>query len=362
MNIQPPENKKCPSYPSRARLAVVAGVLLAAGSAVWWIAANMRTTPESVWAKQDAINELETKDLALFVRQMEEGAALLAPYAEGGCAVPEPVMQQLQESTAKYAKLRAQLWRVPPFGSERFGLRPSTLGVLPMHRPVVSYMQGLNEMLLMDSRMSAYELLGAYTCAEEPMPREKLQAWSDFLSVQIRNREGRTLYYRLLEEDVRGMEKKMLDEEDALLERYADGSASVPPAVLQELQGMVSKYADDYVRILSQYGWPDERKLAEIRASGRMPKTEADAADGMRTEERKLYDRQIAEHRLALGYHVSDASPMPQAMLVDLQGLVLKHIRERKALRATLAAKTGLPDAASDSVASPHLLPGMHDE
>lgn len=346
MNIQPPENKKRPSYPSRTRLAVVAGLLLATGGVAWWIAAPL----ESVWANHDAIYELEVKDLALFVRQMEEGAALLAPYAGGGSAVPEPVMRQLQESTAKYAKLRAQLWRVPPFGSERFGLRPSTLGVPPIHRPVVSYMKGLNEMLLKDSRMSAYELLGAYACADEPMPREKLQAWSDFLSLQVRNRDGRILYYRLLEE------------EHALLERYADGSLSVPPAVLQELQRIVSKYADDYVRILSQYGWTDERKLADIRASGRMPKPEAEAADGMRLEERKLYDRQIAEYRLALGYHVGDASPMPQAMLADLQQLILKHIRERKALRAQLAAKAGLPDAASDSVSSPHLLPGMHDE
>lgn len=358
MNIQPPENKKRPSYPSRTRLAVVAGLLLATGGAAWWIAAP----PESVWVNHDAIYELEVKDIALFVRQMEEGAALLAPYAGGGSAVPEPVMRQLQESTAKYAKLRAQLWRVPPFGSERFGLRPATLGVPPIHRPVVSYMKGLNEMLLKDSRVSAYELLGAYACVDEPMPREKLQAWSDFLSLQVRNRDGRTLYYRLLEEDVRGMEKKMLDEEHALLERYANGSSSVPPAVLQELQGIVSKYADDYVRILSQYGWPDERKLADIRASGRMPRPEAEAAAGMRSEERKLYNRQIAEHRLALGYHVGDASPMPQAMLIDLQGLILKHIRERQALRAQLAAKAGLPDAASDSVASPHLLSGMHDK
>lgn len=352
MTIQPPRNNNAPAYPTRVRLAAMAGVLLATGGAVYWLVANMRWEPENAWTECGALDELDAKDLSLFIRQQEEGAVLLGPYADHAGAVPEVVVKQLQASVAKYAKLRAQLWSLPPFGSDRFQFRLRTLGVPPTYRDGVSYRKKLNSMFLEEDRMAAYAMLGSYAYTEESMPQEKLQAWMNLLFKQIRNKQGREIFYRLLEEDLRTLEKRMLDEEHAVVARHAGSVESMTPIVLEELQVIVSKHASDYRQILHQYGWPDEQKFADIQASGREPKPEDDAAGGLQQEEKNLYDRQIAEHRLVLDVRLADPSSIPHERLADLQKLILKQIEERKALHAKYATESKLPEVVKPCTSS----------
>lgn len=190
MNIQHPENKNLPAYPTRAGVAALAAVCL------WG------TVPQAQSAETPApsVPASETRYVpprdpmfaneALYVRQQVEEEALLAPYADGKTPVPEAVQNQLQAMVRKYARERAAIWgdrvaehgEILPSGFRKLGevaLEPGD------NFDLISGTFYQNQ----EQRGQLYELLGKYAYTDEAMPKEKLVALKDLLLKQIAERQ-----------------------------------------------------------------------------------------------------------------------------------------------------------------------------
>ena len=185
MNIQHPENKNRPAYPTRAGVAALAAVCL------WGAvpqAQSAETPAPSVPASQTRYEHSRSADGDLYVRQQAEEEALLAPYADGKTPVPEAVQNQLQAMVRQYARERAAIW-----GDQIDGevLEPGIrlLGVIALE-------PGENAALITGTlhqnqvqRVQLYRLLGKYAYTDEAMPKEKLVALKDLLLKQISERQ-----------------------------------------------------------------------------------------------------------------------------------------------------------------------------
>ena len=192
MNIQHPENKNRPAYPTRAGVAALAAVCL-------WGAVPQAQSAET---PAPSVPATETRyappinsrfaDEDLYERQQVEEEALLAPYADGKTPVPEAVQNQLQAMVRKYARERAAIWgdRIGTQTSGEVLVSPSrTLGVIALE-------PGDNFALIsgtfyqnQEQRDQIYKLLGKYAYTDEAMPKEKLVALKDLLLKQISERQ-----------------------------------------------------------------------------------------------------------------------------------------------------------------------------
>ena len=187
MNIQHPENKNRPAYPTRAGVAALAAVCL------WGAvpqAQSAETPAPSVPASETRYVSPRVADEALYLRQQVEEEALLAPYADGKTPVPEAVQNQLQAMVRKYARERAAIWgdRVAKHGE----ILPPGIRKLGE----VALEPGDNFALIsgtfyqnQEQRDQLYELLGKYAYTDEAMPKEKLVALKDLLLKQISERQ-----------------------------------------------------------------------------------------------------------------------------------------------------------------------------
>lgn len=190
MNIQHPENKNRPAYPTRAGVAALAAVCL-------WGAVPQAQSAET---PTPSVPATETRyappinsrfaDEDLYERQQVEEEALLAPYADGKTPVPEAVQNQLQAMVRKYARERAAIWgdRIAKQG-EILSPGVRTLGALALE-------PGDNYALIsgtfyqnQEQRDQLYKLLGKYAYTHEAMPKEKLVALKDLLLKQIAERQ-----------------------------------------------------------------------------------------------------------------------------------------------------------------------------
>ncbi len=192
MNIQHPENKNRPAYPTRAGVASLAAVCL------WGAvpqAQSADTFTPSVPASETRYvppRDQMFADEALYARQQVEEEALLAPYADGKTPVPGAVQNQLQAMVRKYARERAAIWG-DRIGTQTRGevlVSPArTLGVIALE-------PGDNFALIsgtfyqnQEQRDQLYELLGKYAYTDEAMPKEKLEELKNLLLKQIAERQ-----------------------------------------------------------------------------------------------------------------------------------------------------------------------------
>lgn len=190
MNIQHPENKNLPAYPTRAGVAALAAVCL------WGAvpqAQSAETPALSIPASETRyVPPINSRfaDEDLYERQQVEEEALLAPYADGKTPVPEAVQNQLQAMVRKYARERAVIWgdRIAKQG-EILSPGVRTLGALALE-------PGDNYALIsgtfyqnQEQRDQLYKLLGKYAYTDEAMPKEKLVALKDLLLKQISERQ-----------------------------------------------------------------------------------------------------------------------------------------------------------------------------
>ncbi len=193
MNIQHPENKNRPAYPTRAGVAALAAVCL-------WGAVPQAQSAETPAPSVPSVPATETRyappinsrfaDEDLYERQQVEEEALLAPYADGKTPVPEAVQNQLQAMVRKYARERAAIWG-DRIAKQGVILSPGvrTLGALALE-------PGDNYALIsgtfyqnQEQRGQLYRLLGKYAYTDEAMPKEKLVALKDLLLKQIAERQ-----------------------------------------------------------------------------------------------------------------------------------------------------------------------------
>lgn len=192
MNIQHPENKNLPAYPTRAGVAALAAVCL-------WGAVPQAQSAET---PAPSVPSSETRhvpprhpmfaDESLYARQQVEEEALLASYADGKTPVPEAVQNQLQAMVRKYARERAAIW------GDRIGTQTrGEVLVSPARKlGVIALEPGDNFDLIsgtfyqnQEQQDQLYELLGKYAYTDEAMPKEKLEELKNLLLKQIAERQ-----------------------------------------------------------------------------------------------------------------------------------------------------------------------------
>ena len=150
--------------------------------------------------------------------------------------------------------------------------------------------------------------------------------------------------------------RKQQASEDALLGAYADQIGALPDAVLRQVQDMVRKYARERAEIwhghvsAGEILWPSTRTPGKIAAESKA-EYERIAAEFYQNRD------QHRESYAMLGKYAYTDEDMPKEKLAEVANTMLKHVRERKALRKKLT-----PNAADIPAQSGEARPSAEPE
>lgn len=160
---------------------------------------------------------------------------------------------------------------------------------------------------------------------------------------------------QLMEECVYGSEEELFRqqqaEEEALVGEYADRGGPIPEAVMQQVQEMVRKYGRSRARFCMEQVGPDGVLALPLRKPGRVV-SGSGLAYQRRADEFYLHYRQLRESYFLLGKHAYTDEDMPKEKLAATGGMMLMHVRERKALRKQWEGVQGVSSGERDVAAS----------
>lgn len=162
-----------------------------------------------------------------------------------------------------------------------------------------------------------------------------------------------------LDDKDRALFCKQQASEDALLGAYADRIGALPEAVLRQVQDLVRKYARERAEIWKGHVSAGKVLLPSLRTLGEI------AVESKSEHERIVAEfyqdrEQHFESYAILGKYAYTDEDMPKEKLADVANTMLKHVRERKALRkkltpnaADLPAQSGEARPADEPEAQP---------
>ena len=150
--------------------------------------------------------------------------------------------------------------------------------------------------------------------------------------------------------------RKQQASEDALLGAYADRIGALPDAVLRQVQDLVRKYAGERAEIWKGHVSAGKALSPPMRTLGLIAAESKAEYERISSEFYQNQDQRRESYAM-LGKYAYTDEDMPKAKLADVANTMLKHVRERKALRKKLT-----PNAADLSAQSSEVHPSAEPE